>query len=297
MAFVDIFEKGIEALKKQKEESAQEKDRFKDEFNKIRTIFVCGMAKSGKTSFINRYFDRNENSEPTFGLSYRFATKTRVNTKELVEFWELGNSALLSSLTSVCITEKNISGLSTIIFIDPTIPQNIEAVIAPLLTSIRDQVAKIKGEKPKFDMSKSIFYIGIPCVMVIGRYDEFQNFDTERKRTILKLLRFLAHVNGATLMSYSIYQEILVGRGKSLAGNLGFDTAFNVQNSTDILKPVFVEAGSDSIEDIGDLINGRQRATFDSIRDAMDFFLQSLNEHFKQEVGETIYNIFRQFKS
>ncbi|CAD5225558.1 unnamed protein product [Bursaphelenchus okinawaensis] len=284
MAFVDIFDKGIELLKQQKAETnGNEKDRFTSEFNKTKTVFICGMDKCGKTSFINRFFDKNENAEPTFGLAYKFATKTRVNNKELAEFWELGNSSVLASLTSVCITTKNIDNLSVVIFIDPSNPQNIEAVISPLLKRIRDQVTKLAAKKADNDLGKSIFSLGKPWVFVVAKYDEFQNFDTERKRTMLKILRFLAHVNGATLMSYSIYQEVLVGRGKGLAGNLAFDTSFNTPNYTDILKPEFIDAGTDSIEDIGELIHGRSRATFDSIQDAMDYFFLALNENFKQQ--------------
>ena len=35
--------------------------------------------------------------------------------------------------------------------------------------------------------------------MIGTKYDIFQNFDPEKRKTICKTLRFVAHINGATL--------------------------------------------------------------------------------------------------
>ena len=39
----------------------------------------------------------------------------------------------------------------------------------------------------------------IPLVIIGGKYDEFQDFDSEKRKIICKTLRFVAHSHGAHL--------------------------------------------------------------------------------------------------
>ena len=48
---------------------------------------------------------------------------------------------------------------------------------------------------------------------VIGtKYDIFQNFDPEKRKTVCKTLRFVAHINGAALQVYmsTWYQVVII---------------------------------------------------------------------------------------
>ncbi len=42
----------------------------------------------------------------------------------------------------------------------------------------------------------------VPLVILGGKYDQFQNMESENKKVICKALRFLAHNYGATLQFY-----------------------------------------------------------------------------------------------
>ena len=42
----------------------------------------------------------------------------------------------------------------------------------------------------------------LPLIILGGRYDEFQNFEPEKKKIICKALRFFAHYHGASLQFY-----------------------------------------------------------------------------------------------
>ena len=44
----------------------------------------------------------------------------------------------------------------------------------------------------------------IPLVIIGGKYDEFQDFDSEKRKIICKTLRFVAHSHGAHLQVLAI---------------------------------------------------------------------------------------------
>ena len=46
------------------------------------------------------------------------------------------------------------------------------------------------------------FPIPLPLIILGGRYDEFQNFEPEKKKIICKALRFFSHYHGASLQFY-----------------------------------------------------------------------------------------------
>ena len=45
----------------------------------------------------------------------------------------------------------------------------------------------------------------LPLIILGGRYDEFQNFEPEKKKIICKALRFFSHYHGASLQFYRYY--------------------------------------------------------------------------------------------
>ncbi|KAI6219024.1 Cytoplasmic dynein 2 light intermediate chain 1 [Aphelenchoides fujianensis] len=289
---VDIFQIGVERLKKERAEREQNETsgqtlQASAEFNRVLDVVVCGSLKSGKSTFINRFLDRNQSPEPTFGLCYKFATRTRVNSKELANIWELGNAGLVAPLLQNCLNEKNISAVSVVLFLDLSKPETFEATLRPLIDVIRRQIedAKVKvANTSTFTLANNApdgcFAIGIPMAVVGGHYDEFQNFDTEKKKSIVKLLRFLA---SHQRRMYSIYQEPLIARGKGLLNQFGFDAPPNKTAAVDVHKPVFVPAFTDTLEEIGLTGAGRSTAAVDSHRNAMEVFYAALGEQFKQE--------------
>ena len=54
----------------------------------------------------------------------------------------------------------------------------------------------------------------VPLIIIGGMYDTFQNFDPEKKKLICRTLRYIAHLNGASLQFYSAMDTGLVKKVK-----------------------------------------------------------------------------------
>ena len=77
---------------------------------------------------------------------------------------------------------------------DPEATQNeIEEKLAQKSKSNMDE------EHPDKDIIRPF---PLPLIILGGKYDEFQNFDPEKKKIICKALRFFAHYRGASLQFY-----------------------------------------------------------------------------------------------
>jgi len=83
-----------------------------------------------------------------------------------------------------------------------------------------------------------------------GKYDEFQNFDPEKKKIICKALRFFAHYRGASLQFYSAMDSGLLKKAKDILSYHAFGTDPVKGVSQDYNKPLFIPAYSDSIQAI-----------------------------------------------
>uniref|UniRef100_A0A915CQH5 Cytoplasmic dynein 2 light intermediate chain 1 n=1 Tax=Ditylenchus dipsaci TaxID=166011 RepID=A0A915CQH5_9BILA len=270
------------------------------------TVIVCGSENCGKSTLIARFLDsrsisNNEGtSNGTIGMEYAYATKTRSNIKDLAHIWELGGGGSLANLLEVVLTEDNIGSTSILLFLDLTKPETFQSVVEPILDVLRRRVDQIlaqistqqsalhdslvKNCKTKWQTHQDnhvVKPLAIPIAILAAKYDQFQNFDTEKKRTIYKLVRFIAHVNGALLQSQSSSVEGLMTHSRSLLSHHAFGSALNKGTAAvDVHNPVFVPVAGDSLQNI-ELVTG-----VSSYNDAMTQCYFQLNENFAQQKTE-----------
>ncbi|KAJ8308790.1 hypothetical protein KUTeg_013664 [Tegillarca granosa] len=138
------------------------------------SVFIIGSKNSGKTSIILRFLDRDEAPKPTVALEYTFGRRAKGHNiaKDVGHIWELGGGTWLSKLMEV--------------------PLNADTLFIKLL-----------GD---FYLDKNMMDpFLIPLIIVGGKADIFQDFDSEKRKIICKTLRFVAHVNGAALQVYIFF--------------------------------------------------------------------------------------------
>ncbi|XP_037073495.1 cytoplasmic dynein 2 light intermediate chain 1-like [Pollicipes pollicipes] len=83
-----------------------------------------------------------------------------------------------------------------------------------------------------------------------SHYDAFQDWDPEKKKLVCRTLRYVAHVNGASLQFFSSTDSALVKKAKELIGQYAFGGVTSGQLAQDYNKPLLVPAGADSLAGI-----------------------------------------------
>ncbi|GAB6021630.1 Cytoplasmic dynein 2 light intermediate chain 1 [Chamberlinius hualienensis] len=245
----------------------QENEKSSSQSAEMSLLFI-GNSKSGKTSFIYRFLNREENPRPTLALEYTFGRQSKANdvTKSVCHIWELGGGNLFLDLMTIPATLKTVQKLCAIVMIDLSTPDQLLVSLTAYLDVIRSSVDKCITQKPNLreKLAKklwkksssdhqdkdSINPLLIPVVIIGGKYDIFQNFEPEQRKIICRSLRMVAHLNGATLLFFSSRIESLVNRTRALISHLAFDNVFAPSTCFDDNKPLFIPFGSDSIAQI-----------------------------------------------
>ncbi|TKR60284.1 hypothetical protein L596_027554 [Steinernema carpocapsae] len=233
-------------------------------------VIICGNKSSGKTTMVHRFLEVNEHPRPTVALEYKFGRSVRSNVKELGHIWELGGGALLANLLNVPLSAKNFEITYIMLVLDLSKPETLWNTMETILESTRCRLEQVEKElsrkqpdlygdiqelaKRRIGNHKDVQNMRmfpIPLAFIGAKYEEFQNLDSDSRRTICRALRFAAHFNGASLHFYSNRMENLVSRGKAILAHFAFGKSFPKGVSTDFNKPLAVPVGSDSFEDIG----------------------------------------------
>ncbi|GMS82493.1 hypothetical protein PENTCL1PPCAC_4668 [Pristionchus entomophagus] len=262
------IEEKEEAKRKGENELAEEEERtsWKEE----RTLLICGGKSSGKTSTILRFVDKNETARPTTALEYLYARRMRGTSKQLCHVWELGGGTRLSNLLKIPITRATITSLSIIIVVDLTKPHELKNTVEGLLPFAKREIDRalkelnaeapreydelMKEMKQRLENNKEqelCMPFPVPIAFIGNKYDEFQNREPDERRKICKMMRFLAHYYGATLLFYSSKLETTLAKGRLFFAHHAFGAHLGRSVQTDINKPLFIPAGFDSHADIG----------------------------------------------
>lgn len=236
-------------------------------------LFFIGSKNSGKTSIILRFLDRDEAPKPTVALEYTFGRRAKGHNiaKDVGHIWELGGGTWLSKLMEVPLNPDTLQHTTLAIVVDLSKPSEIWFTLETLLAAAKARVENIltemKQEYPglKEKLCKKAWErVGeehsdkamidpflIPLIIIGGKYDVFQDFDSEKRKVICKTLRFIAHTNGATLQFCGLKQEQLVMRMRGLISHHLFGTTMGKSLQVDHNKPLMVAAGHDSLQQIG----------------------------------------------
>uniref|UniRef100_A0A0K0F548 Cytoplasmic dynein 2 light intermediate chain 1 n=1 Tax=Strongyloides venezuelensis TaxID=75913 RepID=A0A0K0F548_STRVS len=270
-------------------------------------IIAAGYPKTGKTTYLNRFLGTEGTSNSTAILEYSFGYRHRDSQKDIIHGWELSVDVNLSSLLQIPLTKNHIQqNIGIFIVVDLTKPETIWLMIEEFLESakvrIKDIFDKDVDKSVKDYLEESSWKrIGgkdvvnnsvvkpfpIPLYIIGGKYDVFQNEETEKRKSICYFLRILNYLYGGCLIFGSINMENLITRIKNMMSHAAFKINYSKGLVVDINKPLFVPFGGDSLENINSL-NTKQsfiNSTFEEIfRDCKSQY----NNLFPQEMVNTM---------
>lgn len=238
-------------------------------------VFVFGAKDSGKTSIILRFLDRNEPSKPTVALEYTYARRSKGHNtaKDIGHIWELGGGSRLSKLIDIPLNPDTLLRTTLYLVVDLSNPSEIWSTIETFLDCTKSRIealiAEMKHDHPdirdtlkrqtwerlgeNLQDKNMIDPFLIPLVIVGSKYDLFQDFDSEKRKIVCKCLRFIAHVNGASLQFFSVKLDTLVTRLRALLSSHLFGTQSSKTLQTEYIKPLSIPAGLDSLDSIGNV--------------------------------------------
>ncbi|KAJ1526812.1 hypothetical protein ONE63_008382 [Megalurothrips usitatus] len=282
-------------------------DRAKQNEDRIkaltRTLILCGSKQVGKTTMLNSLLDRNLPVRPTLALEYSFGRKlNRDGVKDTCNFWELGGGTTFSAvIPQLIITPlKERRTVSVAIILDLHKPSQIWLTLDKFMKTINtcmkqyaeeypDQYNAIYAKRMNKFLSAHPDHPDKDCMDVTalkthiigGRYDEFQNFDPEKKKIICRTLRSAALIYGSSLHFLSTVEGALIKRGRDVLHYAGFE--FNPPGSVcvDHNAPLSIPPGFDSLKDIG-AVSGR---SFHSVKNELEQYFSS---HFPQVEEENL---------
>ncbi|KAI9013191.1 hypothetical protein BC832DRAFT_582068 [Gaertneriomyces semiglobifer] len=242
-------------------------------YDPIETHLVfLGAPRSGKTSVILRFLDRDETPSPTLALDYTFARRTRGinNIKDVAHIWELGGATSSTPLLRVPINEQNLHLLSVFIVVDLSKPHQTQNTLNTVLPSLLDHIrttmsglAARGSKRPKALTQHSlkkweshpdkdkITISPIQLTIIATNYDKFLNAEPSLRKTLSTLLRYSAHTHSASLLFTSLQHPPTLQKLRTHLSQHAFRTNGLKHSVFDMNKPLCIVAGQDLLSNIG----------------------------------------------
>lgn len=268
------------------------------------TVFFMGSRSAGKTTLIHRFQDRDdEPPKATTALEYAYSRHSRGQVKDVAHVWELGGGTFLTDLVKIFIVPSNLSSLSVVLVLDLSEPGQLWRTVDDLLRAARTHAVSAIAELAKTQKHAAdalrqqaaerlgsehldkamVDPFPLPLVIIGMKYDIFQNFDSEKRKVISKTMRFIAHYNVATLLFCSNKMDALMNRARNVINHLAYHTLLGRINVTDYGKPLMIQAGSDSLQNIGGPPVSQKEMGRIHARSPMELWEKSYKAIFPQE--------------
>lgn len=253
----------------------KERDAAKALSEEERTLFFLGGKSAGKTTLIDRFLERPPDvPKPTTALEYRYSRRTKNfdQGRDLVHIWELAGGASLAKLVDSVLTAGTLRTVGLVFVVDLSAPQDLWPTLDGLLKAVRLRIEKVISDSasrdPKLaqqlkkkasakhgdDHVDREWLTPLPATaLIVGtKYDKFQALETDKRRLVCNALRYLAHVNGASLAFVSDKDETLLARLRGILSYIAFKTSAPGRVvAIDPARPLLVPVGSDNLAQIG----------------------------------------------
>ncbi|KAH8293253.1 hypothetical protein KR018_005756 [Drosophila ironensis] len=257
---------------------AEEQQRLRQQeasaMPKERTLLILGSKCVGKTTVINKFFDREDHStRPTLALEYSFARRMGSGkTPQVMNVWELGSLENADQLLEVPMRTHGLQQLAVFIMLDLSQPQrfwmDLECAYKRLRDTAEQMLEKLTPAVREMVEQKTLQRLGqqnakdlgnreplpFPVVIVGGKYDMFAGMDPAIRKHTCRCLRSMAHLIGGALLFYSQRMPKLAKVLRDTICHLGFGSPAHPFRShvTDFNEPLCIWFGADSWSKIGD---------------------------------------------
>ncbi|XP_017006267.2 cytoplasmic dynein 2 light intermediate chain 1 [Drosophila takahashii] len=241
---------------------------------KERTLLVLGSKCVGKTTAINKFFDREEHAtRPTLALEYSFGRRIGSGkSPQVMNVWELGSLDNAEQLLEVPIKTHGLQQLAVFIMLDLSQPQRFWTDLECAYKGLRDTAQQMMqnltpdlreileqrtmervGQHNKEELG-DLEALPFPVVIVGGKYDIFSGFDPAIRKHTCRCLRSMAHLIGGALLFYSHRMPKLAKVLRDTISHMGFGSPAHPFRShvVDFNEPLCIWFGTDSWSKIGD---------------------------------------------
>jgi len=269
----------------------QQQTSLEDQSGEV-TLFFCGPKKSGKTSLVDRFINPakvDDNSaqppKPTVALDYKFARYAPSDSsgssgKMLAHIYDLGGEDCNDSLVAMPVSAATVGHLVAAIVVDLSEPWTVLPALDKWMTLLRAQAAKafeamaqdpengpqrvaaiqaarqaaVEAAYSEHPDAGSITPFPVQLVIFGSKWDVLAaDHDREKIKGLCRALRYIAHVNAASLAFSALKDRAAM---KSVAGLLkqvvfGATTKGGLSEQLDPGKAIFVMPGNDSLNGIG----------------------------------------------
>ncbi|XP_039273816.2 cytoplasmic dynein 2 light intermediate chain 1-like [Styela clava] len=274
-------------------------------------VLVIGGKSSGKTTALLRFLNREEPTKPSVALEYTYARKTQMHGNMIGHIWELGGGTFLAKLLDIPLNMDTLKQMTVVLVLDLSDPKKLWYTAETLLEAARTRIKLVIRQESRNDPNlqqkideKSWRRVGgkdhpdahvmdpfpVPLIIIGSKYDLFQDMESEQRKVIIKTMRFLSHINGATLLFLSNKVETTVRGLRHVMNHATFDADLNTKSLIDPQRPLYVPAGMDSFEGIGNPPVPSSDIGRLSSKNPVDMWRMAFCGHFPQQ-GEDKRNL------
>lgn len=236
------------------------------------TVLLVGSRHCGKSSIIHRLNGNTSQTKPTTALEYSYGKREDRNQTSIAHFWELAQGAELAQLADVVLTPETIHQCIACVVLDcndlGTAFQTANSWLKRIDRRVQDIFAKMRAkssntpDKMMGRMKKRIGedhpdlaqmrISGVPTVIICSRMDMLKE-DTVRNKLLVKTMRFIAHIHGASLL-FTSENERESSKLRAMLSHMIFQLPLDAKNiNFDPEKGgVLIPAGQDTFASIGD---------------------------------------------
>ena len=224
--------------------------------------------------YVHCHFIPLKEPKPTFALDYNYARRkagsSAPGSKTIAHLWELGGDISEPKLLEVPLTANYLSSAAVVVVCDLSKPQNCLASLLKWIVTVRavikqrigdlqstnataatamkeNAVAQYRELAPEPDAARAR-PCEIPLYVVANKYDTFKN--NPNRRTLMQIIRFIAHFHGATVITASSADAVLKESFRSTMNAICFRTSSKSVYEASVDKAVQISAGRDSFESI-----------------------------------------------